>query len=443
MRDLVLKQTSILIAAALICIALVGCGMSEAARIAPASSRNLAVAQPEAAGMSSERLERLSTGMQQLVDDGELAGIVTAVARRGKLVHLETFGRQDIASDTPMAEDSLFRIYSMSKPITGVALMMLYEEGRFALKDPVSKYIPELKGLKVAAGDGSNGSIVEDVDHEMTIRELMSHSGGLTYGFSRESQVDKMYRDAGVMDRDSTLKEMIDKLAALPLHHQPGSKWHYSVSVDVQGYLVEVLSGQPFDEFLQQRIFDPLGMTDTAFWVRAEKVDRFAQVYGYDDDRELVPVEGPGTSRDPSPYLSRPALFSGGGGLVGSTMDYVRFCQMMLNGGELDGVRLLSPLTVSLMSRDQLPPGVDVSAGVGFGLDFSVITDPVQSDGISKGEYQWGGAAGTWFWIDPVEDLVFVGMIQHFGEGMPDVRSISKRLTYQAILDANGAVLHE
>lgn len=442
MRGLAPKQMNLVIAAVLICVALVGCGMSEAARIDPTSSRHLAVAQPEAAGMSSERLERLSTGMQKLVDDGELSGIVTAVARRGKLVHFETFGQQDIASGTPMAEDSLFRIYSMSKPITGVALMMLYEEGHFALKDPVSKYIPELKGLKVAAGEGRNGPILEDADHEMTIRELMSHSGGLSYGFSRDSQVDKMYRDAGVLDRDSTLKEMVDKLAVLPLHHQPGSKWHYSVSVDVQGYLVEVLSGQSFDEFLQQRIFEPLGMTDTAFWVPAEKADRFAQVYGYDDDRELVPREGPGTSRDPSPYLTRPALFSGGGGLVGSTMDYVRFCQMMLNGGELDGVRLLSPLTVSLMTRDQLPPGVSQSPGVGFGLDFAVVNDPVQYDGISKGEYQWGGAAGTWFWIDPVEDLVFVGMIQHFGQGMPDVRSISKRLTYQAILDANGAPSH-
>ncbi|MEE2777203.1 MAG: serine hydrolase domain-containing protein [Acidobacteriota bacterium] len=402
--------------------------------------RNLAVAAPEDAGMSSERLERLSEAMQGLVDDGQLAGITTAISRHGKLVHFDTFGHQNIAEETPMAEDTIFRIYSMSKPITGVALMILYEEGKFRLRDPVEKYIPEFEGLKVAAGEGPNGQpIVEDADHPMTIRELMSHTAGLSYGIFSRSQVDSLYQEANILDNDSTLKDMVGKLGKIPLRQQPGSMWHYSVAVDVQGYLVEVLSGQRFDEFLQERLFDPLGMDDTAFHVAADKADRFSAVYTHDEDGNLVAQEGFGGSRN---YLDPPNFLSGGGGLVGTTMDYMRFSQMLLNGGELDGVRILSPLTVDLMHRDHMPRGIEQSPGTGFGLDFAVILDPVEADGISKGEYYWGGAAGTWFWIDPVEDLVFVGMIQHFGGngyGRADTRTLSRRLTYQAILDAKGA----
>ena len=230
---------------------------------------------------------------------------------------------------------------------------------------------------------------------------------------------------------------MIEKLSKIPLRQQPGSLWHYSVAVDVQGYLVEVLSGQSFDQFLEQRIFEPLGMSDTAFHVPPEKTDRFAQVYSYDEDRDLVAREGFGGSRS---YFEPATFFSGGGGLVSTTMDYMRFCQMLLNGGELDGVRLLSPLTVDLMHRNQLPREMgemSPGGGTGFGLDFAVILDPVAADGVSRGEYYWGGAAGTWFWIDPAEDLVFVGMIQQFGQGRPDVRSLSRRLTYQAIVDSD------
>ena len=339
-----------------------------------------------------------------------------------------------------MSKDAIFRIYSMSKPITGVALMMLYEEGLFRLADPVAKYIPQFRDLKVAAGVGEDGPLLEDANHPMTIRELMSHTGGLSYGIFSPSQVDDMYQAANILDRDGTLKDMIDKLGKIPLRQQPGSMWHYSVSVDVQGYLVEVLSGQPFDLFLQERIFDPLGMIDTAFYVPPDKADRLSVVYNYGEDRSLVPGEGFGGG-DPadSPYLKPTTFFSGGGGLVASTMDYMRFCQMVLNGGELDGVRLLSPLTIDLMHRNQLPRELgEMSPGTSFGLDFAVISDPVAADGISKGEYYWGGAAGTWFWIDPVEDLVFVGMIQQFGQGLPDVRSLSRRLTYQAIIEANG-----
>jgi CubicO group peptidase (beta-lactamase class C family) len=324
----------------------------------------------------------------------------------------------------------------MSKPITGVALMMLFEEGRFRLSDRVDKYIPELKDLKVAAGYGDSGPIVEDAKHPMTIRELMSHTAGLSYGIFSESQVDKMYRDANILDPNSTLKDMVTKLGEIPLRQQPGTQWHYSVAVDVQGYLVEVLSGQPFDKYLKERLFDPLGMKDTAFDVPPAKAKRFAQVYNYAADGSLVAREGFAGSRS---YLEPAKFFSGGGGLVSTTTDYMRFCQMLLNGGELDGVRILSPLTIELMRSNQMPRSVpEMGPGTGFGLDFAVVLDPVEAGSFSKGEYYWGGAAGTWFWIDPVEDLVFVGMIQQFGNKRPDLRPLSKQLTYQAILDAAG-----
>jgi len=396
-------------------------------------ARDLAMAAPEDVGMSSERLARLSAAMQKVVDDGRLAGITTMIARHGKTVHFETFGHQNLESKTPMAKDTIFRIYSMSKPITGVALMMLHEEGKFRLSDPVEKYIPEFHDMKVAAGEGADGPILEDTTHPMTIRELMSHTAGLSYGIFSESQVDKMYRNAGVLASDSTLKDMVGKLGKIPLRQQPGTRWHYSVATDVQGYLVEVLSGQPFDQFLEGRLFEPLGMKDTAFHVSPDRTKRFAQVYNYEEDGSLVAREGFSGGRN---YLEPAKFFSGGGGLVSTTTDYMRFCQMLLNGGELEGVRILSPLTVELMRSNHMPRAVpEMSPGTGFGLDFAVVLDPVEAGSYSKGEYYWGGAAGTWFWIDPVEDLVFVGMIQQFGEKRPDLRPISKQLTYQAILE--------
>ncbi len=423
-----------LLAVALLTVGLVACEQTRADIPVP-GSRDLARAAPEDVGMSSDRLERLDDAMQGLVDDGLLAGITTMIARHGKIAHFGTFGHQNIEDGVEMSEDTIFRIYSMTKPITGVALMILYEEGRFRLSDPVHRYIPEFEGLEVAREDGPNGQpITEPAHHPMTIRELMAHTAGLSYGIFSESQVDTLYNEANVLDNDSTLKDMIDKLAKIPLRQQPGSMWHYSVAVDVQGYLVEVLSGQRFDEFLNERIFGPLSMNDTAFHVAADKADRFSQVYTHDADGNLIAQEGFGGRRD---YLEPPAFLSGGGGLVSTTMDYMRFSQMLLNGGELDGVRILAPSTVRLMHLNHLPRELkEMSPGTGFGLDFAVVLDPVAADGISKGEYYWGGAAGTWFWIDPREDLVFVGMIQHFGPRRPDVRSLSRRLTYQAILEA-------
>ncbi len=430
MKHLTAHRAASLAAVLLLTLTSVACDTATQADIPREDTRNLASVAPEAVGMSSERLERLNEAMQELVDEGKLAGITTMISRHGKVAHFETFGSQNLAEGKPMAKDTIFRIYSMSKPITGVALMTLYEEGKFKLSDPVAKYIPEFANLQVAKNLDTLET--EPARHPMTIRELMSHTAGLSYGIFSQSAVDEKYTELGILGEDN-LKQMIDNLAQVPLRQQPGSRWHYSVAVDVQGYLVEVLSGQPFDEFLQERLFGPLGMKDTAFWVPEDRVDRFAEVYAYAEDGSLFAREG---FEGGTVYTEPQTFFGGGGGLVSTTTDYMRFCQMIINGGELDGVRILAPSTIDLMRRNQMPRDVpEMSPGQGFGLDFAVVIDPVAADGISKGEYYWGGAAGTWFWIDPVEDLVFVGMIQQFGQGRPDVRSLSRRLTYQAIVE--------
>ena len=403
-----------------------------------ASERDLAIVEPAAVGMSAEGLAELGAAMQGFVDRGELAGVVTVVARHGKIAHFETYGMQDIASGVPMAKDTIFRIYSMTKPIAGVALMTFYEEGRFDLDDPVAKFIPEFADLKVAKAPGPDGQpIVEDANHPMTIRELVSHTAGLTYGFFSRSQVDTLYMQANVLDRDSTLKDMVGKLGGIPLRQQPGSAWHYSVAVDVQGYFVEVLAGKPFDEVLKERIFDPLGMKDTGFWIKPEDEQRTATMYQQRGGDGLAP----NPSRE---YFTKPAFFSGGGGLVSTAMDYTRFAEMMLNGGELEGVRILKPETVKLMHTNQLPNGIDFinpmigNPGNTFGIDVAIVAEPDgESDHpLAKGEYWWYGAGGTWFGINPVQDLIVVGMIQKFGvPGPKEVRVTSKRLAYEAITD--------
>jgi len=396
-----------------------------------AGAADLPTAKPESVGMSTQRLGKLKSEMQALVDRNQLPGVVTMVAKDGKIVEFDVAGKRDVESGAPLQKDSIFRIYSMSKPITGVAMMMLFEEGKWQLNDPVSKHIPEFANLKVAKVNPQNGSVTQVApDHPMTMRELMSHSGGLTYGVFGSTAVDKMYTDVNVLDRDATLQAMIDKLGKIPLLHQPGERWHYSVSVDVQGYLVEKLSGQPFPEFLKQRIFEPLGMKDTAFYVPADKINRFVSFYTYDKDRKFVAHPG-------VPDFSKPpGAPSGGGGMVSTAMDYMRFCQMLLNGGELDGHRLLSPLSVQLMRSNVLPASArTMGPGTGFGLDFAVVEDPVAAGGYGgEGTFYWGGYAGTWFWIDPVYNMIVVGMIQIRGDGSPDVRGLSRNLTYQAIV---------
>lgn len=398
----------------------------------------LPTAEPASVGMSAEAMASFDTAMRKMVDDGSLAGMVTLVARHGKIVNFEAFGYQDLANEVPIRKDTIFRIFSMTKPVVGVALMTYYDEGRFSLDDPVAKYVPQFEGLKVAKEDGPDGKpIVEDADHPMTMRELMTHTGGLTYGLFSRSQVDSMYVQAGILDPNQTLEEMVNKLSEIPLRHQPGTAWHYSVSVDVQGYVLERLAGKPLDQVLEERIFGPLGMKDTGFWVPAEKQDRFSKLYV--PDREGTPVEQP-----PDWFYGKPKLFSGGGGLASTAMDYARFGQMLLNGGELDGVRILKPGTVKLMRTNHLPDGVDrINPLIGnpgnvFGLDFAIVEEP--AEGVShpraKGEFWWYGIAGTWFGLNPTEDLMVVGMIQSRG-GMAarQARLESKKLAYAAIVD--------
>ena len=405
------------------------------------ATHDLPSASAESEGMSTERLAQLRSGMKELVDQGRLAGAVTMVSRHGKVVEFDASGKRDIAANAPMQKDSIFRIYSMSKPITGVAMMILFEEGKWQLNDPVAKYIPEFAKLKVYSTDANNNVVMKDQAHPVTMRELMSHSGGFTYGFFSNTAVDKLQIEADLLNPNNTLDEFIKRVAKLPLNSQPGSEWHYSISVDIQGYIVQKLSGMPFEEFLEKRIFKPLGMVDTAFYVPKEKLNRFAEFYSYDKDGKLQVVGvKDGLNHD---FAAKPALSSGGGGLVSTATDYMRFCQMLLNGGQLDGTRILSPLTVELMHTNVLAPSVPILApGAGFGLDFAIYTDPAAAGGYyGKGSYWWGGAAGTWFWIDPVNDLIVLGMIQQAAgtgaaaaNGVPDVRGLSHAWTYQAIL---------
>jgi CubicO group peptidase (beta-lactamase class C family) len=355
-----------------------------------AATHDLPSASAESEEMSAQRLTRLSSGMKELVDQGRLAGVVTMVSRHGKMVEFDAAGKRDIAANAPMQKDSIFRIYSMSKPITGVAMMILFEEGKWQLNDPVAKYIPEFAKLQVYGTDTNNNVVMKDQVHPVTMLELMSHSGGFTYG-SSNTPVGKLQLEADVLNPNNTLDEFIKRVAKLPLNAQPGSEWHYSISVDIQGYIVQKLSGMPFEEFLEKRIFKPLGMVDTAFYVPKEKLNRFAELYNYDKDGKLQVVGvHDGLNHD---FSAKPALSSGGGGLVSTATDYMRFCQMLLNGGQLDGTRILSPLTAELMHTNVLAPGVPILApGAGFGLDFAVYTDLIAAGGTME-RAPIGGAA--------------------------------------------------
>ncbi|HMD85631.1 MAG TPA: serine hydrolase domain-containing protein [Terriglobia bacterium] len=349
---------------------------------------DLAGNKPETLGFSSERLERLHAVMQHEVDQKELAGIVTILARHGKVVEERTYGKKDIASEAPMTRDTIFRIFSMTKPVTGVAMMILYEEGKWHPLDPISKYIPEFAHLKVFKGvDESGKMILEDPAHPPTMHELMTHTAGFTYGFFGNTVVDKMYLDQQVWQSQS-LQDMIDKLAKIPLLFQPGTRWVYGASMDIQGYIVEKLSGQSLPDFMQQHIFGPLGMKDTGFFVPPEKRNRFATLYASGQNGELVVNAAPGAAADD--YAKQPSMPSGGGGMVSTAEDYLRFAQMLLNGGELDGVRILAPATVELMTTNHLAPSlmtgefsigqVTIRPGLGWGYDCAVYTDPLAAD---------------------------------------------------------------
>jgi CubicO group peptidase (beta-lactamase class C family) len=404
------------------------------------------LARPENVGLSSERLARIDRHLERrYLDQKKIAGALTLIARRGRVAYLSPLGMMDLERGRPMREDTLFRIYSMTKPITSVALMTLYEHGHFRLEDPVHKFIPAWRNLAVYQGGNHPVFITSPVQRPMTVRDLLTHTAGLTYGFMERTNVDRAYRRLGIGERTGTLRETIDKLAGLPLEFSPGTRWNYSVATDVLGHLVEVISGKAFDVFLKEELFEPLGMRDTAFWVPPEKLERFATNYSRGPDKALRIEDAPETS----PYAKPATYLSGGGGLVSTAADYLRFCQMLLGGGELDGARILGRKTIELMTQNHLPGGQDIAAlnvggqfsqvsyeGVGFGLGFSVTLDPARAQVVgSVGEYAWGGAASTAFWIDPAEDLIVIFMTQFMPSGTFDFRGQLKSIIYPALSD--------
>lgn len=398
----------------------------------------LPIVKPEKVGVSTSRLERISNLARRYVEDGKFAGIVTMVSRHGKVIHYDAQGQYGLDNDTPVAADTLFRIFSMTKPVTAVAAMILYEEGKFQMSDPVSKYLPEFRDQKL-----QNGEELVDPQSPMTMRQLFTHTAGLTYGWTPDNPVDLLYRDAKLIEsRDSD--EFIAKLAQLPLRFEPGTRYHYSFATDVLGVVVERLSGQSLEVFFEERIFNPLAMTDTFFSVPPDKMHRLASVHYWDGEAneiKLVPQE---TQRN----FQEVTFFSGGGGLVSTIGDYMRFCEMLRNGGSYNGARLLGPKTVQFMSSDQLSPEVravgrgeypslDFFPGQSMAMGFGVITNPGITPAISsKGELSWGGIAGTQFWIDPEEEIIGIAMVQLYRSPWP-LRFDFKVATYQALTEVN------
>lgn len=410
-----------------------------------------AVSDPTTLGFTAEGLAALDARLAKSVADGDVAGMVYILGKGGDIAAFNAHGVQsgDPKTGAPMTKDSMFRIYSMSKPITGVAMMQLYEQGKWALEDPVSKHVPELAGLKVLSWkDGKvemkgGKPVTVAASHEPTMKELMSHTAGFAYGLSGDDPANAAFRDTAVL-ASPNLDEMITKIKDIPLIYDPGTRWYYSIGVDIQGYIVQKLSGQKFGEYLKANVFTPLGMNDTSFFVTEPNKARFADVYHWDKDaKALVKNE----ERPDRPGFTDPnRLESGGGGLVSTTHDYARFAQMFLNKGELAGNRVLKPETVELMRTNAIGdlrlysdgttanPGLP---GVGFGMDFAVYDDTsVTGQPYGKGTHYWGGAAGTWFWIDPANDLFFVGMIQSMGGARPEgmnFRNESAKLVYEAL----------
>jgi CubicO group peptidase (beta-lactamase class C family) len=407
-------------------------------------SAELPVASPESVGFSSQRLENLHAVMQQVVDSKQIPGAVTILARHGKVVDYRAYGVMDVASGAPMTKDAIFRDFSMTKPVTGVAMMILFEEGKWLPSDPIAKYIPEFAHLKVYKGMGANGQmLLEDPNHPPTMAELMSHTAGFTYGFFGDTPVDRMYREQKVMD-SASLQEMIDKLAKIPLVYQPGTEWRYSMSMDIEGYIVQKLSGKSLPDFMREHIFEPLGMQDTGFYVPADKRSRFVTVYHRDANGQLVPGTGGLPGRD---YAEQPAMPSGGGGLVSTAADYYRFAQMLGDGGELDGHRILAPVTVKLMTSNHLAQALltgewgigtqIMRPGLGYGYNCAVEYDPAEANlAGGAGTFYWDGAAGTWFWVDPANDIVFVGMVQRMLDAeSPTIEYTSRAAVYGALVD--------
>jgi CubicO group peptidase (beta-lactamase class C family) len=418
-------------------------------RAMPAKTLIPSSAPPEAAGMSEAGFRRIEDHLKrQYIDAGRFPGTQLVVYRRGRIVHSAVQGFADVARQVPVRDDTIFRIYSMTKPITSVAFMMLFEEGRVALDEPVHKYIPQWKELGVFMGGAAPPFKTRPPARPMQIVDLLRHTSGLTYGFQERTNIDAAYREGkiGELEKSGTLQSMVDDLAKIPLEFSPGDAWNYSVSTDVLGYLVEKISGKPFEQFLKERIFSPLAMNDTDFFVSPEKAHRLAACYAADGKGGMTLHDDPSKSS----FLSPPSLLSGGGGLCSTAADYLSFCRALLNGGELGGVRLIGPKTLALMTTNHLPGGRDLTemskslfseatyAGVGFGLGFSVTMNPALTliPG-SAGEYAWGGAATTSFWIDPVEDLIAIFMTQVLPSSAYQVRRELRTMIYSAITERN------
>ncbi|MBQ13567.1 MAG: serine hydrolase [Gammaproteobacteria bacterium] len=365
------------------------------------------------ADIERSRLDAVAADIQARIDANKLSGAVVMIAQDGEIQMTKSLGYQNVEDQVPMSDDTIFRIFSMTKPITGTALMMLYDEGKFTLDDAVEKHLPELAGMEVFISQNDDGSwVTEPADHPMTVRELMSHTGGLLYTPPlSQGPIANAYFQAGIMNLPNyTLAESIPALGNIPLDYQPGTQWVYSISVDVQGYLVEKLSGKTFDVFLQERLFDPLSMVDTGFYVKSDNASRLSRQYNPSQNGTL-------TRTDNGSFLNPPKFLSGGAGLTSTAADYMKFAQMHLNGGELNGNRLLSEEAVQLMRSNQLPDAVpnigQLYPGNVFGLDFAVVNDSAAHQGAPVGTHWWWGIAGSWFWIDPVENVVFIGMIQN------------------------------
>jgi CubicO group peptidase (beta-lactamase class C family) len=402
---------------------------------------------PGEVGMSADRLDRIDRHFARYVDDGRLAGWLAVVTRRGKIVHVGMRGQRDAEAGLPVAADTLWRIYSMTKPITSVAAMMLVEEGLLELTDPISRFIPEFGATRVYVKGSALKPFTVPATEPIRLWHLLTHTSGLTYGFHHAHPVDEIYRRAGYewgVPRDTDLAAACAAWAGFPLVFQPGAEWNYSVSTDVLGRVVEVASGQSLDEFFAERIFGPLGMTETTFSAPEQDADRLAALYSPN------PETGQFARNDlmGAAALRKPTCLSGGGGLVSSAADYHRFTQMLLRGGELDGERLLGDRTVAFMAQNHLPGGADLEqigrplfaespmTGMGFGLGFSVVQDPAASKILSSpGEFAWGGAASTAFWVDPVEDLTAMFFTQLLPSSTHPIRSQLRTLVYQAVVD--------
>jgi CubicO group peptidase (beta-lactamase class C family) len=401
---------------------------------------------PESVGLDSGRLARIGRHLRQrYVEPGKIPGCLTLVARRGQVCYLDVSGHRDLQRDAPLTEDTVFRIYSMTKPITSVAVMTLFERGLIALDDPVHRFIPAWRDLQVRTAGSFPQFEGRPCARPMTVRDLLTHTSGLTYDWLRETNVDYAYRklQVGVPNPGYTLERMVEQLAGLPLEFDPGSRWAYSVATDVLGYLVQVISGRAFPDYLREEIFEPLGMVDTGFTVSEAQRPRFASCYVRGPDKTLA-LQDDGQD---SAYRER-SFFSGGGGLVSTAADYLRFCQMLLNGGALGDARILGPRTLALMTRNHLPGGADLRQygvgsfaesgydGVGFGLGFARLQDPVLAGTTaSEGSYYWGGLASTLFWVDPAEELAVVFMTQLIPSGTFNFRGQLEAIVYGSFID--------